>query len=120
MSSPKSLLSAPIWNPTVRGEVYRLKPRPGAKGHEQTGSRYGVVVQSDSLRLSTWLMAPTSTKARVTSYRPALQLLDVRTVVMVDQISSVDPAGFGEAVARLSYQEMREIDDALRLALGLD
>lgn len=104
----------------MRGEVYRLKPRPGAQGHEQTGSRYGVVVQSDSLRLSTWLMAPTSTKARATSYRPVLQLLNTATVVMVDQISSVDPSGFAEPVAHLSYREMREIDEALRLALGLD
>lgn len=104
----------------MRGEVYRLKPRPGARGHEQTGSRYGVVVQSDALRLSTWLMAPTSTKARATSYRPVLNVLETRTVVMTDQIASVGPAGFVEPVAHLSFQEMQEIDEALRLVLGLD
>ncbi|WP_139811621.1 type II toxin-antitoxin system PemK/MazF family toxin, partial [Mycobacterium avium] len=54
----------------MRGEVFRLRaPRP-ARGHEQSGSRYAVVVQSDQLPLSTWLVAPTSTSARAASFRP--------------------------------------------------
>jgi mRNA-degrading endonuclease toxin of MazEF toxin-antitoxin module len=41
----------------VRGEVFRLRAPRGSRGHEQSGPRYAVVVQSDQLPLSTWLVA---------------------------------------------------------------
>ena len=47
----------------MRGEVYRLRAPRRARGYEQTGPRYAVVVQSDQLPLSTLLVAPTSTTA---------------------------------------------------------
>jgi mRNA-degrading endonuclease toxin of MazEF toxin-antitoxin module len=47
----------------VRGDVYRLKPR-SARGHEQQGERYAVVVQANAYHdLSAWLVAPTTTKS---------------------------------------------------------
>ena len=104
----------------MRGEVYRLKPRAGARGHEQTGARYGVVVQSDHLPLSTWLMAPTSTRARATSYRPTISVAGTPTRVLVEQLSSVDPFTFAEPVAHLAHREMHEINHALAMVLGLD
>ena len=42
------------------------------RGHEQRGTRFAVVVQSDSLPLSTLLVAPTSTSARAASFRPRI------------------------------------------------
>ncbi|MFA4841099.1 MAG: type II toxin-antitoxin system PemK/MazF family toxin, partial [Agrococcus sp.] len=57
------------WTPFVRGDIYRLKAPRDARGHEQTGSRFAVVVQSDDLHLSTWLVAPTSTGRREASFR---------------------------------------------------
>ncbi|TAM87040.1 MAG: type II toxin-antitoxin system PemK/MazF family toxin, partial [Jatrophihabitans sp.] len=44
----------------MRGEIYRLRAPRDARGHAQHGRRYAVVVQSDQLPLSTWLVAPTS------------------------------------------------------------
>ena len=59
----------------VRGEVFRLPPRPRARGHEQRGARYAVIVQADEfLQLSTTLVAPTSTSARPASFRRTITL----------------------------------------------
>ncbi|HEX8157242.1 MAG TPA: type II toxin-antitoxin system PemK/MazF family toxin [Solirubrobacteraceae bacterium] len=42
-----------------------------ARGHEQHGARYAVVVQADELLgLSTVLVSPTSTRARAATFRP--------------------------------------------------
>jgi mRNA interferase MazF len=69
----------------VRGDVYRLPPRKDARGHEQCGRRLGVVIQSDLLRLSTLLIAPTSTNALATVFRPEVEIQGERTRVMVEQ-----------------------------------
>ena len=58
----------------MRGEVYRLRPADRAQGREQAGTRYAVVVQSDLLPLSTWLVAPTSTSARAATFRPEVSI----------------------------------------------
>ena len=53
-----------------RGDIFRL--RLGRRhGHERSGVRYGVIVRSDALtRLSTVLIAPTSTAARPAASNP--------------------------------------------------
>jgi mRNA interferase MazF len=58
----------------VRGEIYRLRAPRDVRGHEQSGLRYAVVVQSDQLPLSTWLVAPTSTSAQPASFRPEVDI----------------------------------------------
>ena len=68
--APKPHRSSATWRRCVRGDVFRLRSPRGAKGHEQTGSRFAVVVQSDSLALSTWLVAPTSTSALAAAFAP--------------------------------------------------
>lgn len=49
-----------------------------ARGHEQGGNRYAIIVQSDLLPLSTWLVTPTSTSARPASFRPEIEMTAVR------------------------------------------
>jgi len=104
----------------VRGEVFRL-PAPGrARGHEQQGARYAVVVQADDLLgLSTALVAPTSTSARPATFRPTIELLGGETRVLVEQTTVVDPQRLGDSAGRLTAAEMQALDDALRLILGL-
>jgi mRNA interferase MazF len=103
----------------VRGDVYRLRAPRGGRGHEQTGPRYAVVVQSDALPLSTWLVAPTSTSARPASFRPEIVLSGGRTMVLAEQTAAVDPTRLGEQIGRLSFEEARRVDAALRLVLEL-
>ena len=48
-----------------------------------------------------------------------MQIQGVNTLVLVEQTVAVDPLRLGDAVARLSRQDMSEIDEALRVVLGL-
>lgn len=104
----------------VRGEVFRLPAPRGARGHEQRGARYAVIVQADEfLGLSTVLVAPTSTSARPASFRPTITLDRRETRVLVEQTTVVDPQRLGRSAGRLDPTELRAVDDALMLVLGL-
>lgn len=103
----------------MRGEVFRLQSARGSRGHEQSGSRYAVVVQSDQLPLSTWLVAPTSTSARAASFRPEIEVGGVKTRVLAEQTAAVDPGRLGKSVGLLSLDELRRVDAALRVVLEL-
>jgi mRNA interferase MazF len=99
----------------VRGEVFRLPAPRGARGREQRGARYAVVVQADEfLGLSTVLVAPTSRSAR-----PTITLEGNETRVLVEQTTVVDPQRLGRSGGRLDAGELRAVDDALMLVLGL-
>jgi mRNA interferase MazF len=104
----------------VRGEVFRLPPPSGRRGHEQRGARYAVVVQADELLdLSTVVIAPTSTRAHPASFRPTIELLGEATRVLVEQTTVVDAERLGASAGRLSAAEMTAVDEALRLVLAL-
>ena len=101
----------------MRGEVYRLPAR--GKGHEQRGRRFAVVLQPDWLSLSTWIVAFTSTSARETSFRPSVIIAHQETLVMCDQLDTVDLNRLTEPVGFLSTQDMQRVDEALALVLDL-
>jgi mRNA interferase MazF len=104
----------------VRGEVFRLPPRRGARSHEQRGARYAVIVQADEfLELSTTLVAPTSASARPASFRPTITLGGRETRVLVEQTTVVDPQRLGRSAGLLDAGELRAVDEALGLVLGL-
>jgi len=104
----------------VRGELFHLPAPRSARGHEQRGARYAVVVQADEfLELSTILVAPTSTSARAASFRPTITLKGTETRVLVEQTTVVDPQRLGRSAGRLEVDELRTVDEALTLILGL-
>lgn len=103
----------------MRGDVFRLRVPRGVRGSEQSGRRYAVVVQSDLLPLSTWLVAPTSTSARAASFRPEITVGSSTTHVLAEQTAAVDPTRLGAQVGHLSHNEMAQVDAALRLVLAL-
>ena len=76
-------------------------------------------MQSDFLALSTWLVAPTSTSALAASFRPEVEVQGRRTRVLAEQTAAVDPHRLGEVADRVTHEEMRQVDAALRLVLGL-
>ena len=103
----------------MRGDVYRLRAPRNATGREQRGRRLCVVVQSDALPLSTWLVAPTSTAARPATFRPAIDVAGQETLVLVEQTTAIDPRRLGERIGRLSRAALQDVDDALRAVLDL-
>ena len=103
----------------MRGDVYRFRPND-VRGHKQSGARFAVVLQSDDLLLSTLLVAPTSTRARSTVFRPPIELNGQTTVVLTEQTTVVNPeTELGEFAGHLSSNELADVDQALRLVLGL-
>jgi mRNA interferase MazF len=104
----------------VRGEVFRLPAPRDARGREQRGTRYAVIVQSNEfLAMSTTLIAPTSTSARAATFRPVIDLDGTPTRVLVEQMTVIDPERLGRPVGRLSSDERVAVDEALVLVLGL-
>ena len=103
----------------MRGEVFRLPAPRRTHGHEQSGSRYAVVVQSDQLPLSTWLVAPTSTSARAASFRPEVEIDGHVMRVLAEQVAAIDPGRLGNSVGYLSFKDMRRVDAALRIVLDV-
>jgi mRNA interferase MazF len=79
-----------------------------------------VVVQADEfLGLSTVLVAPTSTRARAASFRPVITIEDEETHVLVEQTTVVDPQRLGSSAGRLGAAELRSVDEARLLVIGL-
>jgi mRNA interferase MazF len=104
----------------VRGQVFRLPAPRGTRSHEQRGARYAVIVQADEfLDLSTVLVAPTSASAHPASFRPTISLGGSETRILVEQTTVVDPQRLGRSAGRLGANELRAVDDALMLVLGL-
>jgi mRNA interferase MazF len=79
-----------------------------------------VIVQADEfLDLSTTLVAPTSASALPATFRPPISLDEGQTRVLVEQTTVVDPERLGRFAGRLEPREMRAVDEALALVLGL-
>lgn len=105
----------------TRGDVYAIRlAGPGGGGREQSGSRYGVVVQVDELLgLSTVIVAPTSRSARPATFRPVIEIGGEPTRVLVEQVRVVDLGRIGAFATHLRAGEMQDVDRALALVLGI-
>lgn len=102
-----------------RGAVYRVKALPSARGREQQGERYGVVIQSDRFATNPVTVAMTSTRAGHAVYRPTVEIGGRITRILTDQIFSLDSSRLGEFAGALEGDELGELDRALMLKLGL-
>lgn len=103
----------------MRGDGFALLAPRDATGREQQYGRYAVVVQSDDLPLSTWLVAPTSTSARPATFRPEVEINGDATRVLAEQTAAVDPQRLGTHVGRLTLGELQRLNAALRLVIRL-
>lgn len=108
----------------MRGDIVELKNDPKAKGHEQRGRRYAVIVQSEYLHTSTVIVVPTTSNANADAYahRPKITIPRIgESVVLVEQIRAVDRSkGVGRTVGHVLHAELVEIEEAMRLVLALD
>lgn len=104
----------------VRADVHAIK-LPAGRGRAQHGRRYAVLVQADDLlELSTVVICPTSTSAPAASFHPEIEIGDERTRVLCEMVGAVDTRVLGDQVGHLGPDEMRAVDDALLLVLGLE
>lgn len=107
-------------SPTLRGDIYAFRPARSAKGHEQQGTRFAVVLQTNEFRwLNTVVVAPTSTAAQPAVFRPELTVKGKRTRVLLDQVVTVDKTRVGAKIGHLAPHEMGEVDLSLGRFLGL-
>jgi mRNA interferase MazF len=103
----------------VRGDVHAIT-LPRRRGHAQHGRRYAVIVQADDLlALSTVVVCPTSSSTPPASFHPEIRIGAEQTRVMCEMVGAVDARALGEQMAHLTPDEMRSVDDALLLVLGL-
>jgi mRNA interferase MazF len=104
----------------VRGDVHAIT-LPRGRGHVQHGRRFAVIVQADDLlTLSTVVICPTSTSAPPASFHPEISLAGGDpTRVLCEMVGAIDARNLGQQVAHLGHDELRAIDDALQLVLGL-
>ena len=104
----------------MRGDIHRLRAPRNARGPEQQGSRYAVILQSDDLLLSTVLVAPTSRSAAPRIFRPTISIGSEHAQVLVEQAAAVDPERLGQLVGHITRDELEAINASLRLAFELD
>lgn len=79
-----------------------------------------MIVQTDDLlALSTVVICPTSTSAPPASFHPEIDLDGESTRVLCEMVGAIDARNLGHQVAHLGYDELRVVDDALLLVLGL-
>ena len=109
-----------------RGDVVIVRPDP-AEGHEMRKTRPAVVVQNDvgNRNATTTIVAPATATYRGYPFEVLVETSDSPfekdSSVRLDQIRVVSVEKRIHSVAgRLDDATMGEIDDALKLSLGLD
>lgn len=103
----------------IRGAVYRIDLGQ-ARGHEQRGRRLGVVVSPSRSPLTVVTVVPTSTSAGRAIHRPEMELAGRRTVLLVDQIRSIDVDFVSDdPVDFLTREQLTELEGALAHYLGI-
>jgi mRNA interferase MazF len=104
----------------IRGAVYRIdldKPR----GHEQGGRQHGVVLApADGSNWSVAIVVPTSTSAAPAQFRPEVELMGARTLLLVDQMRAIDTAYIiGEPEDYLGPGELFDLELAVGRYIGI-
>ena len=79
-----------------------------------------MIVQADEfLGLSTTLVTPTSRSALPASFRPTVKLDGTETRILVEQATVMDPERLGRSAGRHDPSELRVVDEALALIVGV-
>jgi mRNA interferase MazF len=103
----------------VRGDVHAIT-LPRGRGRVQHCRRFAVVVQADDLlALSTVVICPTSTTAPPASFHPEIDLDGEPARVLCEMVGAIAARNLGDQIAHIGSGELRAVDDALELVLGL-
>jgi len=109
----------------ARGEIYYADLNP-VTGSEQGGNRPVLVIQNDTGNR----FSPTVIVAAITSNLNKARLpthiivgsgvLPSESVVLLEQIRTIDKSRLGKRLGRLSEADMRRIDAAISVSMGFD
>lgn len=103
----------------VRGDIHAITLRR-RRGHVHSGRRYAVIVQADDLlALCAVVVCPTSRSAPAASFHPEVVVGGEPTLVLCEMVAAVDARALGDQAGHLSAAEIRSVDEALLLVLGL-
>lgn len=106
-----------------RGEIYYIKSNYSETGYEMKGDRPAVIVSNDKNNARSGCLEvvfmttqpkknlPTHVLVREDTARPS--------TVLCEQITSVDIGRFSDYMGTLTEEEMREVDKALAVSIGL-
>ena len=105
-----------------RGDIYFVELGNEKVGSEQCNDRYAVVIQNDVGNT----YSPTTIVAFLTSqHKKKLPVhMNIRlfmpSTILLEQIRTVDKRRLGEWVGHLTDPQMQELDDRLKISLGLN
>lgn len=103
----------------IRGAVYRIDLGV-TRGREQRGRRMGLVVSPSRSPLSVVTVIPTSKSAQPAIHRPEIEVAGEPTLLLVDQIRSIDTDYLvGDPVDFLGPEDMAEVEFVLARYLGI-
>jgi mRNA interferase MazF len=106
-----------------RGEVYYIKSNYSEQGFEQRANRPAVIVSNDKCNEHSGVLEvvflTTKTKKQLPTHVAIWKDRAVESIVMCEQITSVDISRFSDFMGQLSEQEMQEVDKALAISVGL-
>jgi len=108
-----------------RGEIYYVNFDP-VRGSEQGGTRPALIIQNEvgNEYSSTTIVAPMSSSGgREYDVRVPVNSrasgLSGRSWVLCDQIRAISVERLGRRAGRLPLDEMEQVDEAIRISLGL-
>ena len=104
-----------------RGDVVLVDLR-GRRGFEQQGIRPCVVIQNDigNKYANTTIIAPITTTNRNQMPTHVIIQLDEESVVICEQLVTADESRLMSKLSRLSEKDMKEIDKAIMISLGVE
>ena len=108
-----------------RGEIYYAH-LTGTIGSEQSGYRPVVIIQNDiGNRFSpTVIVAPISSKVGIKAKLPTHcyigeELLSCPSIIMTEQLRTLDKQRLADYVGKLGVEDMRNLNSALSVSIGL-
>lgn len=108
-----------------RGEIYIADLNPGF-GREIHKKRPVLIISNDILNQTSFTTVITPFSSIVPQFispdmveAPQLKGLDKESVILIDKIRSIDKERLMEKVGRLSQAKLSEVEESLKLVLGM-
>lgn len=110
-----------------RGDIWFVQPAPGpgggTVGNEMWSGRPGVIVSNDTLNQHSGVVQvvylTSSDKRRPSTTHVVVHVGSKRSIAICNQVTNVDTSRLSQYIDRVSYPELRDIQNSIAFALGL-